>query len=71
MSQEPQILSREDLPVDKAKWVTLKKITWKDQDGKEVSSGKCCVCEREVKHIRFLARDFGRSQSARRAPKEV
>jgi len=34
MSQEPQILSRGDLPIDKAKWVTLKKIDWKDQEGK-------------------------------------
>jgi len=35
MSQEPQIISRLDLPVEKARWVTLKNITWKDQDGKQ------------------------------------
>jgi len=35
MSGEPQILSREELPTDQAKWVTLKVINWKDQDGKE------------------------------------
>lgn len=36
MVQEPKVVSREDLPVNEAKWVTLKKITWIDQDGKEV-----------------------------------
>jgi len=34
MSQDPQIKSRKDLPIDQAKWVTLKKINWTDQDGK-------------------------------------
>jgi len=32
---EPKILSVEDLPLSEAKWITLKKIYWQDQDGKE------------------------------------
>ena len=36
MSQEPQIIAKTDLPLDQAKWVTLKKIIWRDQEGKEV-----------------------------------
>ncbi|KAG8963359.1 hypothetical protein FRC03_003120 [Tulasnella sp. 419] len=35
MPQEPQVLSKEDLSNDQAKWVSLKKLTWKDQEGKE------------------------------------
>ncbi|KAG8898899.1 hypothetical protein FRB99_007080 [Tulasnella sp. 403] len=35
MSDMPQITSTEPLPTEKAKWVTLKKIYWKDQDGKD------------------------------------
>ncbi|KAG8843146.1 Delta(24)-sterol C-methyltransferase [Tulasnella sp. 330] len=33
VAQEPQILARKDLPINQAKWVTLKVIEWKDQDG--------------------------------------
>ncbi|KAH9951439.1 NUDIX hydrolase domain-like protein [Amylocystis lapponica] len=35
MSTSPKILSTEDLPVSEAKWVTLKKIHWSDQEGKQ------------------------------------
>ncbi|KAG9104876.1 hypothetical protein FRC06_006701 [Ceratobasidium sp. 370] len=35
MSQKPEILKREELSAQDAKWVTLEKITWKDQDGKQ------------------------------------
>ncbi|KLO19303.1 hypothetical protein SCHPADRAFT_898880 [Schizopora paradoxa] len=33
MSEKPEILSTEELPASDAKWVTLKKIHWKDQEG--------------------------------------
>jgi ADP-ribose pyrophosphatase len=36
MYQKPEILRKEDLSAQDAKWVTLQKLTWKDQDGKEV-----------------------------------
>lgn len=36
MSQEPKILSKEELPTDEAKWITLKNIEWTDQDGQKV-----------------------------------
>ncbi|KDQ08545.1 hypothetical protein BOTBODRAFT_37837 [Botryobasidium botryosum FD-172 SS1] len=32
---EPAIVSVTDLPITEAKWVTLKKIQWKDQEGKD------------------------------------
>lgn len=32
----PQVISREELPASEAKWVTLEKIKYRDQDGKEV-----------------------------------
>lgn len=32
----PQVVSREELPASEAKWVTLEKIKYRDQDGKEV-----------------------------------
>ncbi|KAI0057467.1 hypothetical protein BV25DRAFT_1920171 [Artomyces pyxidatus] len=35
MSQEPKILSLEDLDTADAKWVSLKKIHWQDQEGKK------------------------------------
>ncbi|KAG9101680.1 hypothetical protein FS749_004489 [Ceratobasidium sp. UAMH 11750] len=35
MSQKPEILKKEELSAQDAKWVTLEKITWKDQDGKQ------------------------------------
>ncbi|KZT03591.1 uncharacterized protein LAESUDRAFT_729170 [Laetiporus sulphureus 93-53] len=35
MPQEPEILLKEDLPTSEAKWVSLKKIYWSDQDGKQ------------------------------------
>jgi len=34
MSEQPEILSVEELPNDQAKWVKLKKVNWKDQEGK-------------------------------------
>jgi len=35
MSQHPKILSIEDLDTSDAKWVSLKKINWQDQNGKK------------------------------------
>jgi len=35
MSLEPKVISKDELKTENAKWVTLKKITWNDQDGKE------------------------------------
>ncbi|KAI0317848.1 NUDIX hydrolase domain-like protein [Amylostereum chailletii] len=35
MSQQPTILSKEDLETSDAKWVSLKKINWKDANGKK------------------------------------
>ncbi|KAG9126427.1 hypothetical protein FRC07_003487 [Ceratobasidium sp. 392] len=35
MSQKPEIIKKEELSAQDAKWVTLEKLTWKDQDGKE------------------------------------
>ncbi|KAG8687763.1 hypothetical protein FRC09_013304 [Ceratobasidium sp. 395] len=35
MSQKPEIIKKEVLSADQAKWVTLERILWKDQDGKE------------------------------------
>ena len=40
MSLEPKVLSKTQLKTEDAKWVTLKKITWQDQDGKEVSGSR-------------------------------
>lgn len=37
MSYEPKIISREELPTNQAKWVTLKVIEWTDQDGRKVN----------------------------------
>lgn len=36
MSRTPQIISSEELPTSEAKWVTLKKIKFRDQEGREV-----------------------------------
>ena len=36
MSRKPQIISSEELPVSEAKWVTLKRIKFSDQEGREV-----------------------------------
>ncbi|KAG8988682.1 hypothetical protein FRB94_002990 [Tulasnella sp. JGI-2019a] len=46
MSAEPQILSKKDLPIDQAKWVTLKVIEYKDQDG---ANRKWEVAERKTR----------------------
>ncbi|QRW05467.1 NUDIX family hydrolase [Ceratobasidium sp. AG-Ba] len=35
MSQKPEVVKKEELSAQDAKWVTLEKLTWKDQDGKE------------------------------------
>ncbi|QRV76564.1 NUDIX family hydrolase [Ceratobasidium sp. AG-Ba] len=35
MSQKPEVVRKEELSAQDAKWVTLEKLTWKDQDGKE------------------------------------
>lgn len=35
MAQDPVVLSKEDLDTRNAKWVSLKKIKWKDSEGKE------------------------------------
>jgi len=35
MSQNPKILSTEDLDTSDAKWVSLKKISWQDQTGRK------------------------------------
>ncbi|EIM80603.1 uncharacterized protein STEHIDRAFT_67475 [Stereum hirsutum FP-91666 SS1] len=35
MSQEPKILSTEDMDTKDAKWVSLKKIHWQDHEGKK------------------------------------
>ncbi|KAG8759810.1 hypothetical protein FRC12_009692 [Ceratobasidium sp. 428] len=35
MSRKPEIIKKEVLSADQAKWVTLERILWKDQDGKE------------------------------------
>ncbi|KAG8745728.1 hypothetical protein FRC10_007208 [Ceratobasidium sp. 414] len=35
MSQTPKVLKKEELSARDAKWITLEKITWKDQDGKQ------------------------------------
>jgi len=35
MSAAPEIVSKKDLPTSEAKWVSLKKITWKDPHGTE------------------------------------
>ncbi|PAV23143.1 adp-ribose pyrophosphatase [Pyrrhoderma noxium] len=35
MSGKPQILSSRELSASEAKWVTLKELKWKDEDGKE------------------------------------
>ena len=44
MSLEPKVLSKTQLKTEDAKWVTLKKITWQDQDGKEVSGSRRVYC---------------------------
>jgi ADP-ribose pyrophosphatase len=36
MSRTPKIISSEELPASEARWVTLKKIKFYDQEGKEV-----------------------------------
>jgi ADP-ribose pyrophosphatase len=36
MSHKPEIIKTEELSAQDAKWVTLQKLTWRDQDGKEV-----------------------------------
>ncbi|KAB5590778.1 ADP-ribose pyrophosphatase [Ceratobasidium theobromae] len=35
MSHKPGIIKTEELSAQDAKWVTLQKLTWRDQDGKE------------------------------------
>ncbi|KIK63815.1 hypothetical protein GYMLUDRAFT_40901 [Collybiopsis luxurians FD-317 M1] len=35
MSQQPKVLSVSDLPINEAKWITLKKIKYQDAEGKE------------------------------------
>lgn len=35
MSRKPEIVKTEELSAQDAKWVTLQKITWRDQEGKE------------------------------------
>ncbi|KIY67693.1 hypothetical protein CYLTODRAFT_422278 [Cylindrobasidium torrendii FP15055 ss-10] len=35
MSGQPKVLSSVDLPTDQAKWISLKKITYRDAEGKE------------------------------------
>ncbi|THH31377.1 hypothetical protein EUX98_g2830 [Antrodiella citrinella] len=35
MSALPKVLSKEELPLTEAKWITLKKIKWSDPEGKE------------------------------------
>ncbi|KAF8609597.1 hypothetical protein BDV93DRAFT_518389 [Ceratobasidium sp. AG-I] len=35
MSRKPEIVKTEELSAQDTKWVTLQKITWRDQDGKE------------------------------------
>ncbi|GAB1519111.1 hypothetical protein RhiTH_002177 [Rhizoctonia solani] len=45
MSSKPEVLKTEELSAQDAKWVTLQKITWRDEEGKEkilglISSGE-------------------------------
>ncbi|KAH8108204.1 NUDIX hydrolase domain-like protein [Cristinia sonorae] len=35
MSSQPKVLAKQELSASEAKWVTLKKITWSDPEGKE------------------------------------
>ncbi|KAH6918832.1 NUDIX hydrolase domain-like protein [Coprinopsis sp. MPI-PUGE-AT-0042] len=35
MSAQPKIISAQDLPTDEARWISLKKLKYLDQDGKE------------------------------------
>lgn len=40
MPQAAKVVSMEDMPISEAKWITLKKIKYVDQEGKEVR----CSC---------------------------